>query len=151
MSSLLVVDGDDGIRSVLEHGLASEGFWVTVATGGEQALGVLKGTPVDCILLDARLPELDGLEVCRRLRGAGDETPNILLTAYDAVRERVTGLEAGADDCVVKPFAFEELWPGCVPCSAGAGSRTAARSCVSRTSSSTAARSRSAGPAAAST
>jgi two-component system, OmpR family, response regulator MprA len=108
-SSLLVVDGDDSIRSDLERGLAHEGFWVTLATDGEQALGVLKDTPVDCILLDARLPELDGLEVCRRLRGAGDETPIILLTAYNAVRERVTGLEAGADDCMVKPFAFEEL------------------------------------------
>jgi two-component system response regulator MprA len=108
-SSLLVVDDDDHIRAMLQRGLGYEGFQVTVAGDGERALGVLRSRPVDCIVLDVRMPQLDGLEVCRRLRNAGDDTPIIILTAYDTVGDRVTGLEAGADDYLVKPFAFEEL------------------------------------------
>ena len=104
-SSLLVVDDDDGIRSVLER----EGFRVTVAGNGERALDVLRQIPVDCILLDAGLPGLEGLEMCRRLRDAGDQTPIILLTAPAGVGQRVQGLEAGADDCLGRPFALEEL------------------------------------------
>jgi two-component system response regulator MprA len=104
-SSLLVVDDDDGIRSVLER----EGFRVTVAGDGDGALEVLRRTPVDCILLDAGPRGCDGLEVCRRLRRAGDETPIILLTAPAGVGQRVEGLEAGADDCLGRPFAVEEL------------------------------------------
>jgi two-component system, OmpR family, response regulator MprA len=104
-SSLLVVDDDDGIRSVLER----EGFRVTVAGDGERALDLLRRTPVDCILLDAGPPGLEGLEVCRRLRSAGDDTPIILLTAPARVGQRVQGLEAGADDCLGRPFALEEL------------------------------------------
>jgi two-component system, OmpR family, response regulator MprA len=104
-SSLLVVDDDDGIRSTLER----EGFRVTVAGNGERALDVLRQIPVDCILLDAGLPGLEGLEMCRRLRDAGDETPIILLTAPSGVGQRVQGLEAGADDCLGRPFALEEL------------------------------------------
>ncbi|HEV2825862.1 MAG TPA: response regulator transcription factor [Actinomycetota bacterium] len=104
-SSLLGVDDDDGIRSVLER----EGFRVTMAGDGERALDMLRQTPVDCILLDAGPPGRDGLEVCRRLRDAGDQTPIILLTAPSGVGQRVQGLEAGADDCLGRPFAFEEL------------------------------------------
>ena len=104
-SSLLVVDDDDGIRSVLER----EGFRVTVADDGDRALDVLRRTPVDCIVLDAGPPGRDGLEVCRRLRDAGAETPIILLTAPAGLGQRVQGLEAGADDCLGRPFAFEEL------------------------------------------
>jgi DNA-binding response OmpR family regulator len=104
-SSLLVVDDDDGIRSVLER----EGFRVTVADDGQRALDLLRHTPVDCILLDAGPPGLEGLEVCRRLRSAGDDTPIILLTAPARVGQRVQGLEAGADDCLGRPFALEEL------------------------------------------
>jgi two-component system, OmpR family, response regulator MprA len=104
-SSLLVVDDDDGIRSVLER----EGFRVTVADDGQRALDLLRQTPIDCILLDAGPPGLEGLEVCRRLRRAGDETPIILLTAPAGVGQRVEGLEAGADDCLGRPFALEEL------------------------------------------
>jgi CheY-like chemotaxis protein len=70
---------------------------------------MLRQTPVDCILLDAGPPGCDGLEVCRRLRDAGDQTPIILLTAPAGVGQRVQGLEAGADDCLGRPFAFEEL------------------------------------------
>jgi two-component system response regulator MprA len=108
-SSLLVVDDDDHIRAMLQRGLGYEGFRVTVAGDGADALGVLRSNPVDCIVLDVRMPQLDGLEVCRRLRNAGDDTPIIILTAYDTVGDRVTGLEAGADDYLIKPFAFEEL------------------------------------------
>jgi two-component system, OmpR family, response regulator MprA len=108
-SSLLVVDDDDHIRAMLQRGLGYEGFQVTVASDGEHALGLLRARPVDCIVLDVRMPDVDGLEVCRRLRHAGDSTPIIILTAYDTVGDRVTGLEAGADDYLVKPFAFEEL------------------------------------------
>jgi two-component system response regulator MprA len=104
-SSLLVVDDDDGIRFLLER----EGFRVTVAGDGERALDLLRRTPVDCILLDAGPPGLEGLEVCRRLRNAGDDTPIILLTAPAVVGQRVQGLEAGADDCLDRPFALEEL------------------------------------------
>ena len=104
-SSLLVVDDDDGIRSVLER----EGFRVTVADDGDRALELLRRTPVDCIVLDAGSPGRDGVEVCRRLRDAGDQTPIILLTAPSGVGQRVQGLEAGADDCLGRPFAFEEL------------------------------------------
>ena len=108
-SSLLVVDDDDHIRAMLQRGLGYEGFRVTVAGDGDGALGVLRSSPVDCIVLDVRMPQLDGLEVCRRLHNAGDDTPIIILTAYDTVGDRVSGLEAGADDYLVKPFAFEEL------------------------------------------
>jgi two-component system response regulator MprA len=94
---------------MLQRGLGYEGFQVTVAEDGEHALGLLRDRPLDCIVLDVRMPEVDGLEVCRRLRHAGDTTPIIILTAYDTVGDRVTGLEAGADDYLVKPFAFEEL------------------------------------------
>ena len=103
--SLLVVDYYVSIRCVLER----EGFRVTVADDGDRALDVLRRTPVDCIVLDAGPPGRDGLEVCRRLRDAGDETPIILLTAPAGLGQRVQGLEAGADDCLGRPFAFEEL------------------------------------------
>src|SRR4029450_12453544 len=112
-SSLLVVDDDDGIRSVLER----EGFRVTVAGDGERALDVLRQIPVDCIVLDAGPPGQDGLEGCRRLRGAGDETPIILLTAPagggQGGRGRggggCEGRAAGATDSLGGRFAFEEL------------------------------------------
>ncbi|HEY6591521.1 MAG TPA: response regulator [Actinomycetota bacterium] len=92
-SSLLVVDDDDSIRSLLER----EGFRVTVAGEGERAFDLLRRTPIDCILLDAGPPGLEGLEVCRRLRNAGDDTPIILLTAPAVVGQRVQGLEAGGE------------------------------------------------------
>jgi CheY-like chemotaxis protein len=115
-SSLLVVDDDDDIRSVLER----EGFRVTVAGNGDRALDVLRQIPVDCILLDAGPPGLEGLEMCRRLRDAGDETPIILLTAPAGVGQRVQGLEAGADDC----------GPGSGRCCAGTGASAATRCCA---------------------
>jgi two-component system response regulator MprA len=108
-SRLLVVDDDPSIRSVLGRSLPYEGFDVTSAADGLAALEVLREQAVDCLILDIGLPGIDGLEVCRRLRKAGDSTPIILLTAYDGVGNRDGGLQAGADDYLVKPFALEEL------------------------------------------
>lgn len=108
-SRLLVVDDDDSIRSVLGRSLPYEGFDVTSAADGHAALQLLREQPIDCLILDVGMPGIDGLEVCRRLREAGDGTPIILLTAYDGAGDRAGGLEAGADDYLVKPFSLEEL------------------------------------------
>jgi two-component system response regulator MprA len=108
-SKLLVVDDDASIRTVLGRSLPYEGFEVTAAGDGHAALQVLREQAVDCLILDIGLPGIDGLEVCRRLRRAGDNTPIILLTAYDGAGDRDGGLEAGADDYLVKPFALDEL------------------------------------------
>jgi len=108
-SRLLVVDDDASIRSVLGRSLPYEGFDVTAAADGLAALRVLREQAIDCLILDVGMPGIDGLEVCRRLRKAGDSTPIILLTAYDGIGDRDGGLEAGADDYLVKPFALEEL------------------------------------------
>jgi two-component system response regulator MprA len=108
-SKLLVVDDDASIRSVLGRSLPYEGFDVTSAVDGQAALQVLREQAVDCLILDIGMPGIDGLEVCRRLRRAGDRTPIILLTAYDGAGDRDGGLEAGADDYLVKPFALDEL------------------------------------------
>lgn len=108
-SKLLVVDDDASIRTVLGRSLPYEGFDVTSAADGHAALRVLREQAVDCLILDIGMPGIDGLEVCRRLRRAGDTTPIILLTAYDGAGDRDGGLEAGADDYLVKPFALDEL------------------------------------------
>jgi two-component system response regulator MprA len=106
---VLVVDDDPPLRRMLERTLAAEGFEVTVAPDGGAALVAVERTPPDLIVLDVAMPALDGLAVCRRLRGKGLPTPILMLTARDAVPDRVAGLEAGADDYLVKPFAVQEL------------------------------------------
>src|SRR5215207_5942226 len=106
---ILVVDDDEAIRTSLRRGLALEGFRVVQAADGTEALRQAREELPDLVVLDLMLPELDGLEVCRRLREADDSLPIIMLTARDAVSDRVLGLEIGADDYLVKPFAFEEL------------------------------------------
>jgi two-component system, OmpR family, response regulator MprA len=106
---VLVVDDDDAIRSTLARSLGAEGYAVDVAADGHQALTVARDQTPDLVVLDLMLPGLTGLDVCRRLRAAEHHLPIVLLTARDAVADRVTGLEAGADDYLVKPFAFEEL------------------------------------------
>lgn len=106
---ILIVDDDEEIRASLRRGLAFEGFTVSLAADGEEALRFLRHEPPDLVVLDIMMPGLDGLEVVRRLRLADEQLPVILLTARDAVPDRVTGLEAGADDYLVKPFAFSEL------------------------------------------
>ncbi|MDQ3677159.1 MAG: response regulator transcription factor [Actinomycetota bacterium] len=106
---VLVVDDEPGVRSALERALALERHDVRLAADGQQALDLLAAGTVDAIVLDVAMPRVDGLEVCRRLRAAGDRTPVLMLTARDAIDDRVDGLDAGADDYLVKPFALREL------------------------------------------
>src|SRR5262245_6396275 len=106
---VLVVDDEPGVRGALERALRLERYDVELATDGRQALDALAERRMDAIVLDVSMPEIDGLEVCRRLRDAGDTTPVLMLTARDAIDDRVAGLDAGADDYLVKPFALREL------------------------------------------
>lgn len=106
---ILVVDDDTRIMNLLRRILAYEGYSVTIAPSGTEALDRSLERPPDLVVLDIMLPGLDGLEVARRLRAAGDRVPILMLTARDAVADRVQGLEIGADDYLVKPFAPEEL------------------------------------------
>ena len=107
--AILVVDDDAGLLRALQRVLVSNGFDVEVAAGGDQALACLRARVFDAVVLDVTMPGVDGIEVCERLRADGDQLPVLMLTARDAVRDRVVGLEAGADDYLVKPFANEEL------------------------------------------
>jgi two-component system response regulator MprA len=97
------------VRAALQRALALERYDVLLADDGQQALNILAEGVVDAIVLDVSMPRIDGLEVCRRLRSAGDRTPVLMLTARDAIADRVDGLDAGADDYLVKPFALREL------------------------------------------
>jgi two-component system response regulator MprA len=108
-AAVLVVDDDAPIRRMLERTFAAEGYSVAGVSDGGAALAAIERTTPDLIVLDLGLPGMDGLTVCRRLRGKGLGLPILLLTARDAVSERVAGLDAGADDYLVKPFAPEEL------------------------------------------
>src|SRR5918912_2526936 len=105
---VLVVDDDPNIQRVIQRGLGFEGYRVELAASGEEALAAAREQVPDLIILDLMLPGLDGMEGCRRLRG-GLNTPILMLTARDAVRDKVAGLEAGADDYLAKPFVFDEL------------------------------------------
>jgi two-component system response regulator MprA len=106
---ILIIDDDPKIRSVVRRGLVYEGFRVTDAGSGEEGLDKAREQSPDLVVLDVMLPGIDGLEVCRRLRDAGDDVAILMLTARDEVKDRVEGLETGADDYLVKPFSFEEL------------------------------------------
>jgi two-component system, OmpR family, response regulator MprA len=106
---VLVADDEPQLRRALERALKLEGYEVELAADGEEALRSVVAGPLDAIVLDVLMPKLDGLEVCRELRARGDQVPILMLTARDAVQDRVDGLDAGADDYVVKPFALEEL------------------------------------------
>jgi two-component system response regulator MprA len=109
MLEILVVDDDPALRTALDRALKLEGYRVSFAHDGRQALQMMTGTSQDAVILDLGLPLMDGLEVCRRVRERGDRTPVLMLTARDAVTDRVEGLDAGADDYLVKPFALDEL------------------------------------------
>jgi two-component system response regulator MprA len=109
MVRILVVDDEPQLRRALERALKLEGYEVALAGDGEEALAAAAERPPDAIVLDVLMPKRDGLEVCRMLRERNDRTPVLMLTARDAVADRVDGLDAGADDYVVKPFALEEL------------------------------------------
>jgi DNA-binding response OmpR family regulator len=106
---ILIVEDEAKIASFISRGLRLEGYQVDVAPNGETALDKVFSNPPDLIVLDVMLPDIDGLEVCRQLRMAGGDEPVLMLTAKDAIPDRVAGLDAGADDYLVKPFAFDEL------------------------------------------
>jgi DNA-binding response OmpR family regulator len=106
---LLVAEDDQGLRSVLERGLRENGYVVDVTGDGEQALQYLKAYEYEVAILDWRMPKLTGLEVIQRLRRQGSALPILMLTARDTSTDRVTGLDEGADDYLVKPFDFAEL------------------------------------------
>jgi two-component system response regulator MprA len=106
---LLVVDDEPAIREALELVLRLHDFEVATAADGREAIRTLARSRPDAVILDVLMPELDGLEVCRRVRAIGDRIPILMLTARAEVSDRVAGLEAGADDYLVKPFAHEEL------------------------------------------
>ena len=104
-----MVDDEPAVRDSLERALRLDGYEVELAVDGGDGLAQLREAPADAIVLDVLMPGVDGLDVCRRLRRDGDRTPILMLTARDAVSDRVAGLDAGADDYLVKPFALEEL------------------------------------------
>ncbi|MGC0362726.1 two-component system response regulator MprA [Rhodococcus sp. 27YEA15] len=106
---ILVVDDDRAVRESLRRSLSFNGYTVELAVDGLDALEKILANRPDAVVLDVMMPRLDGLEVCRRLRSAGDDLPILVLTARDSVSERVSGLDAGADDYLPKPFALEEL------------------------------------------
>ncbi|HEU4897454.1 MAG TPA: response regulator transcription factor [Actinomycetota bacterium] len=105
----LVVEDEPKMAVLLRRGLAEEGYAADVAVTGEDAIDLAKAIPYDAIVLDVMLPGLDGLGVCRELRAGGVWTPILMLTARDGIEDRVAGLDAGADDYLVKPFSFAEL------------------------------------------
>jgi two-component system, OmpR family, response regulator PrrA len=109
LPSVLVVDDDQGIRIALERALSTEGFSVSTVADGHAALDAVEREGCDLVVLDVAMPGLDGVSVTRRLRGDGRELPILILSALDQVDDRVAGLQAGADDYLVKPFAVDEL------------------------------------------
>jgi DNA-binding response OmpR family regulator len=106
---LLIVEDHKKIAGFLKRGLEEEHYAVDIAHTGEDALALIEVTPYDLVILDLMLPEMDGLEVCRRLRARGENIPILMLTAKYRVEDRVMGLDLGADDYLTKPFAFPEL------------------------------------------
>ncbi len=106
---ILVVDDEPAVRDALERALRSQGYGVSMAVDGVDGIEHVASDTPDLVVLDILMPRLDGLEACRQLRAAGDRTPILMLTARDAVGDRVEGLDAGADDYLVKPFALDEL------------------------------------------
>jgi two-component system OmpR family response regulator len=106
---VLVVEDERKLGELLRRGLGEEGYATDLADRGEEALWMAKAVAYDAIVLDVMLPGADGFEICRQMRGNGVWSPVLMLTARDAVDDRVSGLDAGADDYLAKPFAFEEL------------------------------------------
>jgi two-component system response regulator MprA len=109
MARVLVVDDEPAVRRALERALTLDSYEVSLAADGQEALDAIATDPPDAVVLDIMMPRVDGLEVARRMRKAGDRTPILMLTARDAIDDRVEGLDIGADDYLVKPFALREL------------------------------------------
>jgi len=109
LGRVLVAEDDQRVRDSLARALVYEGYDVATAVDGADALVRLEDVPPDVVVLDVQMPNVDGLTMCRRLRQAGDRTPVLMLTARHEVSDRVAGLDAGADDYLVKPFALDEL------------------------------------------
>jgi two-component system response regulator MprA len=109
LARILVVDDEPAVQSALSRALALERYTVAQAVDGREALEQLGAGAFEVVILDISMPHIDGLEVCRRLREGGDRTPVLMLTAREDVDDRVAGLDAGADDYLVKPFALREL------------------------------------------
>jgi two-component system copper resistance phosphate regulon response regulator CusR len=109
VTRILIVEDDAKTARAIQHGLTGEGFESVIARTGEEGFFVLSAESFDLVVLDWMLPGRDGIEILKTLRSRGSKTPVLLLTARDAVRDRVRGLEVGADDYLVKPFAFAEL------------------------------------------
>ncbi|QDY86161.1 response regulator transcription factor [Paenibacillus polymyxa] len=108
-STILIIDDDEKIVSMLRRGLAFEGYEVLTAANGAEGLNKMLTAEPDLVVLDVMMPQIDGFEVCRRMREGGSTVPVLMLTAKDEVENRVKGLDLGADDYLVKPFALEEL------------------------------------------
>ncbi len=106
---ILVVDDEPAVQQALSRAFALEHYAVAVASDGSEALEALAGERFDAVVLDVMMPGVSGVEVCRRLRASGDRSPVLMLTARDGIDDRVAGLDAGADDYLVKPFALREL------------------------------------------
>ncbi len=106
---ILVVDDEPAVREAIERALHLDGYEVELAKDGAEALSAVGAQTPDAMVLDVLMPRVDGLQVCRRLRGTGERVPILMLTARDAIGDRVGGLDAGADDYLVKPFALDEL------------------------------------------
>src|SRR3954471_8731837 len=109
MSKLLIIEDEKSLARFIELEMQYEGYETTVATNGRNGLQLALTESWDAILLDLLLPELNGMEVCRRIRQTNKTTPIIMITARDSVLDRVSGLDSGADDYIIKPFAIEEL------------------------------------------
>jgi two-component system response regulator MprA len=107
--NVLVVDDEPAVRGSLRRALGLEGYEISTADDGQDALEALAEYDFEAVILDIAMPGIDGIEVCRRVRRSGDRTPILMLTARDAVDDRVAGLDAGADDYLSKPFALREL------------------------------------------
>ena len=109
MATILIAEDDRRVRDSLDRALQLEGYDVVTANDGARALEIHRDQGADLLLLDVSMPNVDGLTVCRTIRSKGDDTPILMLTARHEVDDRVAGLDAGADDYLVKPFALEEL------------------------------------------
>src|SRR3989338_7748007 len=106
---ILVVEDEKKIADFIKRGLKEEGYAVDLAYDGQEGLFLAKTNPYDLVILDLMLPKLDGISLCKTLKDKGMLTPIVMLTAKDAIKDKVAGLDAGADDYITKPFAFAEL------------------------------------------